>query len=318
LTMTERFRQVHVVVVGSTNFDLVAHAERLPREGEVLTISNLGLFAGGKGANRAVAASRLGARATLIGAVGADILGDFLVQSLESNGIDITLLKRDPSRTTGCSFIALMPSGNNASFVDPAANLCLRPSDIERAKELIEQADALCCDLEVPLETVEAALGLARKAGKLSVLDAGPPRYCPREVLELADVASPNQAEIESMTGCQVSGRDSAREAAQKLLELGARTVVLKLGSDGSMLVTRSRWGHFPAPKVQALDPTAAGDAFTAALTVKLADGTPIEQAITYANFAGALAVTKLGAQPSLPTRDEIEVLRSGVLPQQL
>jgi ribokinase len=309
--MDDSRRQAHVVVLGSNNFDLVARAERLPREGEVVVASNLKLFAGGKGANRAVAAVRLGAGATLLGCVGADLIGDFLLEHLASNGIDTAWVKRDPARTTGCSFIALMPSGNNASFVDPAANFSLRPADVERAKDVIEAADALCSDLEVPLETVEAALRLARRAGKLTVLDAGPPRYCPPEVLELADIISPNQAELEAMSGHQVSGRISAREAAQKLLDLGAQTVVVKLGSDGSMLVTRANWKHFPGAKVRVVDPTAAGDAFSAALTVQLALASTIEQAISYANLAGALAVTKLGAEPSLPTREEVEAFAS-------
>jgi ribokinase len=297
-----------VAVLGSSNFDLVARADRLPREGEVLTVSNLKLFAAGKGANRAVGITRLGAKATLIGAVGSDIIGDFLLRTLASDGIDTAWVKRDPVRTTGCSFIALMPSGNNASFVDPAANFSLTPDDVERARSIIETSDALCADLEVPLETVKAALQLARNAGKKTVLDAGPPRYCPPDILELADVVSPNERELEKITGSEVSGRSSAAEAGRKLLDFGVRTAVLKLGSDGSMLVTQSQSRHFPAPKVEAVDPTAAGDAFTAALTVRLAAGAAIEESIVYANLAGALAVTKLGAQPSLPTREEIEV----------
>src|SRR6266542_606067 len=154
--MNDRTRPVHVAVVGSSNFDVVANAKRLPREGEVLTVSNLKLFSGGKGANRAVGVVRLGARATLIGAVGADIIADFLIQALESNGIDTAWVKRDPSRTTGCSFIAIMPSGNNVSFVDPAANFSLLPADVERAREVMEHATAFSSILGLPLETWES------------------------------------------------------------------------------------------------------------------------------------------------------------------
>jgi len=302
-----RVEEVHVVVVGSTNFDLVVKAERLPKEGESMLATNLKFFPGGKGANQAVAVARLGAKATFVGAVGKDMIGDFLIQGLEANAIDTTYVRRDPACSTGCAFIMLFPNGNNSIVVDPAANFSLTPADIERAGEVIGRADALCTVLEVPLTVVETALRLARKAGKLTVLDAGPPRHCPPEILKLADVVSPNETELEQLSGEKVSGRVSAREAAEKLLGLGVKTVVLKLGSDGAMLVTRRGSKHFPACKVEAVDPTAAGDAFTAALTVQLAGGAPMGEAIRHANLAGALAVTKLGAQPSLPTRAEVE-----------
>jgi ribokinase len=203
----------------------------------------------------------------------------------------------------------IFPNGNNCITVDPAANFGLTPADIEQAKGLIERADAVSTVLEIPLEVVEAALRLGRKAGKLTVLDAGPPRYCPTEILTLADVVSPNETELARLTGEEVSGRVSAREAAEKLLVLGIKTVVLKLGSDGSMLVTAKKSKHFPACKVDVVDPTAAGDAFTAALTVELAAGYDLEHAIRFANCAGALAATKLGAQASLPTGLEVAAL---------
>jgi ribokinase len=300
---------LQVVVVGSTNFDIVVEAQRLPKEGETLLVSNLQFFPGGKGANQAVAVARLGARTSLVGAVGSDIIGDFLLQGLVAEGIDTTCVRRDPGRATGSAFIMLFPNGNNCIAVDPAANFNLTPTDIERAKGVIERADALSTVLEIPLEAVEAALRLARKAGKLTVLDAGPPRHCPQEILTLADVVSPNETELAHLTGEEVRGRVSAREAAEKLLALGVKTVVLKLGSDGSMLVTAKKSKHFPACKVDPVDPTAAGDAFTAALTVELAAGHDIEQAIRFANCAGALAASRLGAQPSLPRRLEVEAL---------
>jgi ribokinase len=305
--VVRRAEEVHVVVVGSTNFDLVVKASRLPKEGESLLVSNLKFFPGGKGANQAVGAARLGAQTSFIGAVGQDIIGDYLLQQLQANGIDTTWVRRDTERASGCAFIMLFPTGNNCIAVDPAANFTLTPADIERGREVIERADALATVLEIPLEVVEAALRLAGKAGKLTVLDAGPPCRCPPEILKLADIVSPNETELQQLTGEEVSGRVSAREAAEKLLALGVQTVVLKLGSDGSMLVTPKASKHFPAYKIDVVDPTAAGDAFTAALTVQLAAGAKIEDAIRFANRAGALAATKLGAQPSLPTRMEVE-----------
>lgn len=299
--------EVHVVVVGSSNFDMVVKASRLPKEGESMLATDLKFFPGGKGSNQAVGVARLGARTTFIGSVGQDMIGDFLIRGLESNSIDTTYVKRDPQRTTGCALIMLFPNGNNSIVVDASANFSLTPADIERATEAIERADALCTVLEIPPEVVETSLRLARKAGKLTVLDAGPPRNCPPEVLKLADIVSPNETELEHLTGEEVTGRVSAREAGEKLLGLGVKTVVLKLGSDGAMLITAKGSKHFPAHRVKAVDPTAAGDAFTSALTVQLAAGAKIDAAIRYANIAGALAVTKLGAQPSLPTSAEVE-----------
>ena len=307
--MMRRAKDLQVVVVGSTNFDMVVKSDRLPKEGESLLVSNLRFFPGGKGANQAVAVARMGACTSLVGAVGTDIIGDFLLQGLAAEGINTAYVRRDPGRATGSAFIMLFPNGNNCIAVDPAANFNLTPADIERAKDIIERADALSTVLESPLEAVEAALRLARKAGKLTVLDAGPPRYCPVEILTLADVVSPNETELAQLTGEEVRGRVSAREAAEKLLSWGVKTVVLKLGIDGSMLVTSKKSKHFPACKVDAIDPTAAGDAFTGALTVELASGYDLEHAIRFANYAGALAASKLGAQPSLPTRAEVEAL---------
>jgi ribokinase len=300
-------REIDVVVVGSTNFDLVVKALRLPQEGESMMVKDLQFFPGGKGANQAVAVARMGAKASFLSCVGQDIIGDFLIRDLESSGIDTAWVKRTAQRSTGCAFIMLFPNGNNCITVDPAANLELTPADVERARETIERADAVASVLEVSLEVIEAAFRIARKAGTLTVLDAGPPRHCPPEILRLADIVSPNETELAQLTGADVSDRASAQVAAEKLLAQGVGTVIVKLGADGSMLVTPQEATHFPAYKISAVDPTAAGDAFTAAFTVEYAAGNKIEAAIRFANGAGAVAATKLGAQSSLPTRQEVE-----------
>lgn len=300
---------VHVVVAGSANFDMVVKAERLPKQGESMVVSNLKFFSGGKGANQAVAVRRQGAATTFLGAVGQDMIGDFLLRGMETGGVSTQWVKRSAEHSTGCAWISLYPNGNNSIVVDPGANHALEPADIERTAAAIAKADALLTVLEIPIKVVEAALRVARNAGKLTVLDAGPPRGCPPEVLKLADIVSPNETELEALTGERIHGRASAGSAAKNLIERGAKTVVLKLGSDGAMLLRKGEKTprHFPAYPVKAVDPTAAGDAFTATLAVELARGVPIEDAIPFANAAGALAVTKLGAQPSLPTRQEVE-----------
>lgn len=305
-------QDVRVVVVGSSNFDVVVNADRPPREGENILASNLKFFPGGKGANQAVAVKRLGAKVTFIGAVGKDIIGNFLIGHLEASGIETHWVRREAGRSSGCAFISIYPSGNNSIVVDPGANRTLKPEDIDHAQEAIATADAVLTVLEIPMETVEAVLRAGRKAGKLTVLDAGPPRQCSKEILGLADIVSPNETELEALSKQAVSGRESVESAARKLLEQGAKTVAVKMGSDGSMLVTAQGATHFPASKVKAVDPTAAGDAFTAALTVKLAAGEKIEDAMRYANLAGALAVTRLGALPSLPMREEVEAFAAG------
>jgi len=313
----KRVEDVRVVVAGSSNFDVVVHADRPPREGENVLATNLKFFPGGKGANQAVAVKRLGAKVTFIGAVGKDIIGDFLVGHLEASGIDTHWVRREAVRSSGCAFISIYPSGNNSIVVDPGANHTLTPADIERAQESIAEADAVLTVFEIPMATVEAVLRAGRKAGKLTVLDAGPPRRVSTELLKLADIVSPNETELEALSKEAVSGRESVRKAATKLLGLGAETVVVKMGSDGAMLVTAEGATHFPASKIKAVDPTAAGDAFTAALTVRLAMGEKMEDAIRYANLAGALAVTKLGALPSLPTREEVEAFAANPVQNQ-
>src|SRR5215471_16547325 len=175
--------ELQVVSVGSTIFDLVVSAPRVPREGEVVVSTGLKFFHGGKGANRAVALARLGARTALVSAVGDDANGRAALDGLARNGVETTWVKRTAEAATGCSWIAVLPSGNNATWVDPAANLALTPADVARAADVIRSADAVVSDLEVSFEAVEAALALAREAGRLTVLGAGPPCQCPAEIL---------------------------------------------------------------------------------------------------------------------------------------
>lgn len=294
-----------IIVAGGVNMDLVARANRMPKEGETLIGSDFTMVPGGKGANQAVAAARLGSNTHFVGRVGGDVFGGRLRENLGSCGVntDHVLADEGPS---GIAMIIVDETGQNSIVVVLGANGKCRPDDLHRARELFSAADFLLVQLEIPLETVDAALDMARAAGVRSVLDAGPPRKLPLELIRKADVVSPNETETAALTGMEVTDPATAREAAKKLLDDGVETVVLKLGEQGSFVATRDLEEHVPAYRVDAVDTTAAGDAFTAALAVAMADGDDLVGAARFANAAGAVAVTRFGAQPSMPTRDEV------------
>jgi len=297
-----------IIVAGSVNMDLVVRASRMPKEGESLIGSGFKMVPGGKGANQAVAAARLGSATHFLGRVGSDVFGTSLRENLASCGVNTDHLIEDDG-PSGIAMIIVNEAGQNSIVVALGANDEVRPDDLSGAADLFSVADFLLVQLEVPLETVEAALDMAREAGVKSVLDAGPPRKLTLELLCKADIVSPNETETAALTGVEVVDPATAREAAKKLLDGGVETVVLKLGEQGSFVATRDLEEHVPAFRVDAVDTTAAGDAFTAALAVALADGDDLVDAVRFANAAGAVAVTRFGAQPSMPTRDEVERL---------
>lgn len=295
-----------IIVAGSVNMDLVVRASRMPKEGESLIGSGFTMVPGGKGANQAVAAARLGSTTHFVGRVGSDVFGTSLRENLASCGVNTDHLIEDDG-PSGIAMIIVNDAGQNSIVVALGANGEVRPDDLSQAADLFGAADFLLVQLEIPLETVEAALDMARAAGVRSVLDAGPPRKLPLELMRKADIVSPNETETAALTGVEVVDLATAREAAKKLLDDGVETVVLKLGEQGAFVATRDLDEHVPAYRVDAVDTTAAGDAFTAALAVALADGDDLVDALRFANAAGAVAVTRFGAQPSMPTRDEVE-----------
>lgn len=296
-----------VAVIGSINMDIVIRCPRMPKEGESLVGSDLQMIPGGKGANQAVAAARLGSQTALVGRVGDDSFGTKLISSLEGAGIDVSRIAYDTTVSSGTALITILDNGNNAIVVAKGANGKVTPEDVDRASDIIQQADILLLQLEIPLETVAYAEQKAKEAGLKVVLDAGPAVKCPDTIIKGADIVSPNETEAEAITGIAVVDLDSAESAAKAILEMGATDVVLKLGSNGALWVTRDQVQHFPAIEVKPVDPTAAGDVFTSALAVRLASGDAMEAAMPYANYAGAFSVTRLGAQPSAPDLDELE-----------
>jgi len=297
----------NILVVGSINMDLVVKAERMPRGGETLVGSGFTQAPGGKGANQAAACARLGARTFMIGRVGGDAFGKALVGCLKRSGVKTDFIVTDKSEPTGIAIIIVDRTGQNSIVVASGANAKVCRRDLSAAGDVWDKADFLIVQLEIPIETMDAALTRARRKGIVSIMDAGPAKKIPLSTLRKADIVSPNETETEALIGKRVTSLRAARAAAERLRKLGVKRVVLKLGERGALAAEGSRYVHVPARKVKAVDTTAAGDAFTAALAVALGEGKDLVAATEFACCAGALACTKLGAQPSMPTREEVE-----------
>jgi len=294
-------KRPRIVVVGSANTDMVTRVPRLPAPGETLLGGAFAIAPGGKGANQAVAAARLGAVVTFIGCVGADSFGDLLVLNLENEGIGTEFVTRDPDAATGVALITVDEEfGENTIVVAPGANAKLSPPLIDLAAAAIRSADVLLCQLEIPLETVHAALQMARAAGVQTILNPAPAQSLSDELLSLVSVLTPNQTEAAQMLGADF---DPAA-AALDLRRRGAGNVVVTLGAAGARVVSASGNMSVPAfTPAEVVDTTAAGDCFTGALAVALGEGQTLEQAVHFANAAASLSVETEGAQPSLPNR---------------
>ena len=296
-----------ILVVGSINMDLVMRTPRVPRSGETLIGAELQVIPGGKGANQAVAAARLGMPVIMAGRVGRDQFGDTLLSGLQADGVDISHVERDDAAASGTTFIFVEPGGENTITLATGANGNFSPRSAERLSGVLDRVDTVLLQLELPLDSAARVIELALAAGKRVVLDAGPACSNPLPAFFRVSVLTPNEAETEALTGMAVRDQDGAILAARRLLERGPGAVVLKLGARGALLASGDTTLLLPAHEVKAVDTTAAGDAFSAALAVSLAEGRGLEQAMRVAVAAGALAVTKLGAQPSMPTRAELE-----------
>ena len=288
-----------IIVVGSANMDLIMRVARLPKPGESLTGKQFMTAHGGKGANQAVAAARLGASVTFVGVVGDDSFGALQREGFIHEGISLDHLKTTTKVPTGAALILLTDSGQNAIMVAPGANYELLPADIAALRATITQADVVITQLEIPLETMDATLRLAQEVQCFSILDVGQARAVAPETLARASIVSPNETEAEALTGIAVTSIDTARSAARKLRDMGVAQVVMKLGAHGCLYYGAEEL-HVPAFAVTAVDTTAAGDAFTAALGVAW-EQMSLDEALRFANAAGALAATVEGAQPSMP-----------------
>jgi len=303
-----------IVVVGSLNADLVVRTPHFPAPGETTTGTAFAVYPGGKGANQAVAAARLGGRVVMVGRVGSDDHGRLLRSSLMAAGVEADAVVDDEDAATGVAVITIDASGQNQIVLAPGANRRLRPDDVEAQRALIESAVVLLLQLEVPPETVEAAARIAHRAGVAVVLDPAPARHEALALLPSVDFVTPNESELRALVGAPPgpTGPEEAALLARSLLPEGARCVIAKLGDAGALAVSAEGEWAWPAPRVDVVDTTAAGDAWNGAFAVALAEGRVPRDAGPFANAAAALSVTRAGAQPSMPTRVEVEQFLAG------
>jgi ribokinase len=302
-----------VVVVGSINMDLVVRTERLPEAGETVPGKSFATIPGGKGANQAVAAARLGARTAMIGCVGDDAFGVELRRVLAADGIDCRGVKVATGVPTGVALIEVDDAGRNHIVVVPGGNGRLDVEQVQAHEALLAGARAVVLQLEVPLPTVVWTAARARALGKLVILNPAPARPLPAELLAAADYLVPNELEAGTLAGGRVDSPAAAAEAAQRLRALGPHNVIITLGAMGVLSATASEVRHHPARPVRAVDSTAAGDTFIGGLCAELVRGRPLAEAIAFAQAAAAISVTRAGAQTSIPRREEVEAGVAGL-----
>jgi ribokinase len=303
-----------LVVIGSIGIDFVVSVDKLPAPGETVLGSNFQMIPGAKGANQACAAGKLGSESVavkMIGRVGNDTFGDRTKASVSAAGVDVSAVHTTRSQATQVALIWVDKSGQNSIVVAPGASNELLAADVEAMRKTLRGAAIALFQLESPIDTVEAALKLAKEEGVQTVLDPAPAQPLSPNLLAQVDILTPNESEALVLCG-RPAVRLALEEApalAQALHNLGPRTIILKLGDQGALLLDESGARHFPAFSVKVVDSTAAGDTFNAGLAVALAEGMPIAEAIPFANAAAAISVTRLGAQASAPNRAEVDAL---------
>jgi len=296
-----------IVVLGNINQDFVMAAERMPQPGETVLGSDLRFVPGGKAANQAVTAARLGAQTTLVGRVGSDVFGPVLLENLRREGINTDFIEVDEAHASGAAFIALAPSGENSIISVPGANFAVTPEQVTQAQEAIAKADFALAQFAVPLEAVEQLIDIADATGTRVQIDPTPVRdRLPRNFSHIFSTV-PNETEAARITGVQITDVVSAAAAASALRDMGLQIGVITLGAGGCVIRTEAGGWHVPGYTVDVVDTTGSGDAFAAGFAVALAEGRHPADAGAFANACGALAATVFGAQPSLPNRAAVE-----------
>jgi ribokinase len=295
-----------ILVVGSSNTDMVIKAARLPAPGETVLGGHFFMNPGGKGANQAVAAQRLGGAVTFIAKVGTDIFGQQSLKLFANEGLDISLVVSDPENPSGIALITLGEDGENCIAVASGANAVLLPADLEKAEKKIAAADLVLMQLEIPIETVAYVAALAARHGRKVILNPAPALPLPDALFRHISILTPNETETEILTGIKITDQTSMENAADRLHSRGVETVIITLGAQGAFISSGTLKERVAAPAVDAVDTTAAGDVFNGALAVALAEGQALKDGVTFGCKAAAISVTRLGAQAAAPYRNEI------------
>jgi ribokinase len=299
-----------VLVIGSANMDLVVTTNRFPVPGETVFGNRFQMFPGGKGANQAVSSAKLGGKTTFIGKLGDDQFCRELIETMRKDGVNLEHIFIDSKENTGVAFIIVSSDGQNEIVVISGSNMKLTPEEIRSRELLFRDNGIVLCQLEIPLETVMESAYLAKKNNCLFILNPAPARELPDELITLTDYITPNEIELEFISGIKVHDEKSIIDAALSLIKKGLKNIIVTMGSKGALLINDEEKTHFPARKVDVVDTTAAGDAFNGAIAYSLSHGSSIHHAIKFANIVAAISVTRLGAQSSMPVIEEIKKMQ--------
>ncbi|HHW47163.1 MAG TPA: ribokinase [Clostridiaceae bacterium] len=294
-----------ICVVGSINVDMVTSMDRFPKPGETVPGKEFNTFPGGKGANQAVAARKLGGNVKILGCVGSDSFGREMIDMFNNLGIDTSALKFEDSVSTGTATILVSGNGQNSIIVTPGANNYVTSDYVEKNIDTIRESDILMVQLEIPVETVIYAIKKATELKKLVIFDPAPVRPLPDDIFPYIDIITPNETELEGLTCMNIKSEKDRKAAVQILLEKGVKTVINKAGSKGAYIFTKNGFKHVPTYEVDAVDTTAAGDTFNAGLAVGISMDKSIEESMVIANAAAAISITKMGAQSAMPDWDQ-------------
>jgi ribokinase len=298
-----------ICVVGSINIDLVARGARIPRPGETVVGKEFMTVPGGKGANQAVAVARLGANVIMVGRVGEDAFAEVLLSNLALNQVIMANIPRTKNISSGVALIMVDDQAQNSILVVPGANALVSPEDVRLVESQIASADILLLQLEIPIETVVEAASIARRHGVKVILNPAPAANLPQQLWPLVDILIPNEHEASFLADLPENDENHYQAITDRLSRLEIKTLIITLGAKGALLVDAGKRILIPPFKVTAVDTTAAGDAFVGGFAVALAEGRSLEEAVRWGNASGALAATKMGAQPSLPGRHAVEDL---------
>lgn len=299
----------NICVIGSLNMDLVVNVDAMPKPGQTIIGSNFKEVPGGKGANQAVAMARLNGNVSMIGKVGEDGFGQTLINSLKNDKVDTTYIQTTKG-STGVALITVDKNAQNSIVVSPGANFEVKEEDIDNNIKAIENSDIVVLQLETPLNTIKYALNKAKKLNKYTILNPAPAVKLDDEIIKNVDLLTPNETELEIISGVSIENEEDIQKAAQIMIEKGVKELIVTLGSKGSLYINKEKSMFKKAYKVEAVDTTAAGDSYTGALAVALSQDKGIEDAMDFASKVGALSVLKEGAQSSLPTLEDVKNFR--------